>query len=308
MRLLGAGIICALVLTSAGSARGYEGMGGVSLEGRPSIEALAMGETGVVETRNCAGFTTNPAMLTWTPAGGVTLSHGSLVEGLSASATSACAALPLGASVGVPSLEEVGRRFCVAVGLDHSGVELSQGTEWGWNLVSLGASYRVAPYASLGLTGKYLFTASDLEGSAVKAYGVDMGAIVDMTSTVRLGASLRNLMGEADWEDGEDEAPPFALGLGAGFSLPYDLLVHMSYTYSSGAPGKLGLGLDVPVSATGLSLRGGYIHYSGDYSRSAFTAGFGYTYGAVAIDYAVRLDEELVLGTTHHFSVGLMFP
>lgn len=308
MRLLAASVLCTMLLACAGPARGYEGMGGVSLEARPSVQALAMGETGLVETRNCAGFAANPAMLTWTPAGGVTLSHGSLVEELSTSATSFCVAVPLGAPAEVPPLGEVGRRFCVGLSLDHSGVELSQGTEWGWDLVSLGASYRLAPYASAGLTGKYLFSTSDLEGSAVQAFGVDLGAILEMTSVLRLAASLKNLVGKASWEDGEDETPPFALGLGAGLSLPYKVLGHIAFTYAGGAPGKLGLGLDVPVSTTGFSLRGGYIYHSGDYSRSIFTAGFGYTYSAVVVDYAVKLDEELVLGTTHHFSIGLMFP
>ena len=308
MRLLAAGVICAILLAGLGPAHGYDGMGGVSLEAQPSVEALGMGETGVVETRNCGGFPANPAMLTWPPAGGVTLSHGSLIEGVSTSATSFCAAIPLGGSVDVPPLGEVGRRFCVGFSMDHSGVELSQGTEWGWNLMSLGASYRLAPYASAGLAGKYLFSTSDLEGSGVKAFGVDVGAIVEMTPTLRLAVSLRNLIGSADWEDGEDEAPPIVLAAGAGLSLPFGALGHLAYTYSSGAPGKLGLGLDVPASDTGLSLRGGYIRHGGEYSRSIFTVGFGYSYRAVSLDYAVKLDEELVLGTTHHVSVGLMIP
>jgi hypothetical protein len=308
MRLLTASIVGTVLLACVAPVRGYDGMGGIDLEARPSVQALAMGETGVVETRNCAGFGANPAMLTWAPAGGVALSHGSLVEGLSTSATSFCAAVPLGASVNVPSLGDVGRRFCVGISLDHSGVELSRGTDWGWDLLSLGASYRLAPYASAGLTGKYLFSTSDLEGSDVRAFGVDAGAILEMTPVLRLALSLRNIAGKATWEDGEDETPPFGLGLGAGLSLPYQVLGHMTFTYSSGAPGKLGFGLDVPISTTGFSLRGGYLYHAGDRSRSTYTAGFGYAYGAVVVDYAVKLDEELVLGTTHHFSIGLMFP
>lgn len=308
MRLFAASVILIMLAAVAGPAGAHEGMGGIGLEARPSVEALGMGETGVVETRNCGGFPANPAMLTWTPAGGVTFGHGSLVEGVSTPATSFCIAIPLGTPVDVPPLGDVGRPFCLGFSIDHSTVELSQGTEWGWNLISLGASYRVAPYASAGLAGKYLFSASDLEGSDVKAFGIDLGAIVEMTPVLRLALSLRNLFGKATWEDGEDETPPFALAVGAGLSLPYSALGHAAYTYSAGAPGELGLGLDVPMSDTGLSLRGGYIRHSGEYSRSVFTAGFGYAYKAVSLDYAVKLDEELVLGTTHHVSIGLMLP
>lgn len=308
MKALTVSIIGIMLLAAAGPACGHEGSGGMSLTPRPSIRALAMGETGLVETRDAAGFAANPATLTWLSAAGVTLSHASLVDGVSASATSVCTAVPLGAVVTLPGLGTAGRRFGLGVCLDHSGVELSQGTDWGWDLVSVGAAYRLAPYASAGLTGKYLFSNSDLEGSAVQAFGFDLGAFVEMTPAVRLAMSLKNIVGTARWEDGDDESPPFAAGLGAGFLLPYGASGHLAFTFSGGGPGKLGMGVDVPVAMTGLSLRAGYLYHSGDYSRNVITAGFGYTYANFKVDYAVKLDDDLALGTTHHFSLGYTIP
>ncbi len=308
MKALTVSIIGIMLLAAAGPACGHEGSGGMSLEPRPSIRALAMGETGLVETRDAAGFAANPATLTWLPTAGVTLSHASLVDGVSASATSVCAAVPLGAVVTLPDLGQVGRRFGLGFRLDHSGVELSQGTDWGWDLISVGAAYRLAPYASAGLSGKYLLSNSDLEGSAVQAFAFDLGAFLEMTPALRLAMSLKNIVGSVRWEDGDDESPPFAAGLGAGFLLPYGPSGHLAFTFSGGAPGKLGLGVDVPISMTGLSVRAGYLYHSGEDYRNIITAGFGYTYSAFEVDYAVKLDDDLALGTTHHFSLGYTIP
>jgi hypothetical protein len=267
-----------------------------------------MGETGLLEIQDAAAFTANPGVLTWFPSMRISVSHASLVEGISASATSVSAAVPFGAAVTLPDLGEVGRRFGLGLRLENSGVELSQGTDWGSNLVALGAAYRLAPYASAGLTGKYLFSNSDLEGSAVQAVGLDLGAFVEMSPALGLGVSLKNVAGSASWEDGEDETLPFAACMGAGFSLPYGVAARVGFTLSSTAPGKLGTGVDVPIAMTGLSLRAGYLYHSGDYSRNTITAGFGYIYGGFAVDYAVKMDDDLALGTTHHFSLGYMFP
>ena len=62
------------------------------------------------------------------------------------------------------------------------------------------------------------------------------------------------------------------------------------------------------MAGTGLALRAGYIHYTGDYSRGVITAGLGYAYTGFQVDYAVKLDDDLALGTTHHFSLGYVFP
>ena len=306
MKALTVSIIGILLLACAGPACGHEGSGGMSLEPRPSVRALAMGETGLLGTGDAAAFTANPATLTWITGAGVTLSHETLVEGVSASATSVCAAAPLGSVVTLPDLGQVGHRFGLGFGLDHSGVELSQGTDWGWDLVSVGAAYRLAPYASAGLTGKYLLSNSDLDGSAVQAFAFDIGAFVEMTPALGFAVSLRNVAGTASWEHGDDESPPFAAGLGTSLSLPSGVSGRLAYTFSGGAPGKLVLGADVPVAMTGLSLRAGYVYYSGDYSRNIITAGVGFAYSTFEVDYAVKLDDDLALGTTHHFSLGFM--
>jgi hypothetical protein len=308
MRTLTAGMILTIVLAGTSPARGYEGSGGIDLDPRPSVRAVAMGETGVVGTGTAGCFAANPSTPAWLPSTGITLTHRDLVEGVSASVTSVSAGVPFGSEVTMPDAGTVGRRFGIGFGMDHGGVELSQGTDWGWNLVSAGAAYRFAPYVSAGLTGKYFFSNSDLEDSGVQAYGLDLGARLELSPALALAVSLKNLAGSVRWDDGADESPPFAADLGAGFLLPYGPEGRLVLGLSGSEPARLGMGLEVPVAGTGLSMRSGYIYHTGDYSRGIITAGFGYAYSGFGIDYALKLDDDLVLGTTHHFSLGYMFP
>jgi len=308
MRLLTAATVLMMLFAGVGMVRAYEGGGGMSLGARPSVRSLGAGETGLAETNDALAFTANAALLTWLPGPAIGAGHSDLVDGIPASAISVRAAIPLGPVVKVPGAGETGRRFGVGFSLDHGGVELSRGTDWGWNQLSLGAAYRITPYASAGLMGKYLFSNSDLEGSAVTAAGLDIGAAVEMSPAVRLALSVRNMLGFTRWEDGEDESPPLAADLGAALGLPYGTAGRVVYTFSQGAPGRLGAGIDAPVAGTGLGLRAGYVHHFGDYSRGVITAGAGYAYGGFQVDYAVNLDDDLALGTTHHFSLGYIFP
>jgi hypothetical protein len=308
MRALAAGIAGMLALALAGPASAHEGSGGIGTAARSSIRALAMGETGVVATGNPADFPANPALLASIPAAGITLGYSDLIEGMPASRTWVCAGLPLGSEVTLPDVDTGGRRFGLGISVDHSGVELSQGTDWALDLVSIGAAFRLTPYACLGLAGGYLFSNSDLEGSGMHAFAADLGAFVEMTSTLNLAVSLRNVVGTTRWEDGDDEPVPFAACLGAGVLLPLGVSGHLTFTYTDRVPAKVGLGVDAPIGLTGLSLRGGYLYHTGDYSRGIISAGFGYGYNDFNLDYAVKLDDELALGTTHHIALGYTFP
>jgi hypothetical protein len=262
-----------------------------------------MGETGLVPLAGPGDFTANPAVLSWAARPEIGLGYARLVEGLPASATSFSAVLPFGPQVLVPGPGEIGHRFGLGFCLDHGGVELSQGTDWGWNLVSLGIGYRVTPYVSAGVAAKYLFSRSDLDGSGLKAYAIDLGGVVELTPRVSFGIALRNLTGSAGWDDGETESPPLLIAAGAGFVLPYSVTCEIDGTVSNSIPGRFGLGFDVPFGVTGFSARGGYIRYSGDYSRSVLTAGFGYRYESFGLDYALKSDDEVALGTTHYFTL-----
>lgn len=301
------GLATVLVL-AAGQAAGHDGGGGVDLRHRHCPRATAMGETGLVPAAGAGGFTTNPALLTWDTSLTVRLGYGQLVEEVPASVTSFSAVLPFGPSLDVPGTGEIGHLFSAGLGVDHGGVDLAQGTEWGWNLASLAMGYRFAPYASCGLSFKYFMSTSDLAGSEVSAYALDLGAVVEVSSWASVGVTVSNPVGSADWDKGESESPPLIVGVGAGFNLPFGVRAEIAGTITRSNPAKVGAGIEVPVETTGFYIRGGYLRYSGDYSRDVFSSGFGYTLRKFVLDYAVKLDDELALGTTHHFAFGYSFP
>ena len=308
MKAMAAGFTHLLLLAVALSAYGHDGGGGIDLKPRPAAAATALGETGLARIAGPGGFTSNPALIACAGTREITLGYGGLVEGLPASVTSVSASMPAGASIEVPGTGEVGRRFGLAVCLNHGGLELSQGTSWGWNLLSVGAGCRLAPYGSAGLALKYLISASDLDGSGVQAFGADVGAVLDLTSRVSLGLAVDNLFGSAAWDDGQSEAPPTSFSVGGWFGLPYGASGQLSGTVSGANPGKTGIGIAVPVATTGFSVRAGYIGYGGDYRRYALTGGFGLKYGGFQLDYGVKVDDDLALGTTHHVSFGYGLP
>jgi hypothetical protein len=286
---------------------GHGGLGGLSLRPTPSVKAISMGETGLTDPDNAPGFAMNPASTPFILKPQVSLGYGTLVEGLSASQTTVAAVLPLGSEILVPGLGITVRRFGMGVSFDHRSLELSQGSGWSSETVSLGFGYRITPYASLGLLSKLLFSNTDLEGAGAKAFGIDLTVLLDINRSLSLGLALRNLGATASWEDGEDESLPLLFSLGGRVALPRNISTELTMTASDADRTKGGLGFNVPILDTGFSLRIGYLYHSGDYSRNIPTFGFGFNYTSFQLDYAARIDDDTALGTTHHFSLAYGF-
>jgi hypothetical protein len=266
-----------------------------------------MGETGLMETGNALGFGLNPAALPFLTRSGLAIGYGSQAQGLSASQTTLSGVMPLGPGLAVPGAETFGRRFGMGFEFDHSGVELSQGAGWATETLAAGAGYRVSPYASLGLLLKMLFSNTSVEGAGVSAFGVDLTALLELRSDFSLALAVRNLGGSASWDAGEDESLPLVFSLGGHLLLPRRISADLTVSVSGADQTKGGLGFDVPILETGFSLRGGYRYQAGTYSRNVPTFGLGFVYTDFEIDYAARFDNELALGTTHHFAFTYMF-
>jgi hypothetical protein len=95
--------------------------------------------------------------------------------------------------------------------------------------------------------------------------------------------------------------------LGGHLLLPREISADLTVSVSGSDQTKGGLGLELPLLDTGFSLRGGYLYQGGDYTRNVPTFGLGFDYADFEIDYAVRFDDELALGTTHHFALTYFF-
>jgi hypothetical protein len=308
MRLNTAIGLCLVLLIAAVPAHAYEGGGGLDLTPRACARAAAMGETGLVAPAGSGDCSANPALLAWNETRRIDLGYASLVQGLTASATHLCGVVPFGGPVEVAPGEKAGSLFGAGLCLEHGGLDLSQGTGWSWNLISLGLGCRLTSYASAGVAVKYLSGGSDLQGADVRAYAADAGVAAQVSRLLSVGLAVRNGLGRVDWKDGEAESPPALVAVGMGMALPYRIAAEVAAVLSGSRPAKLGAGFEGPMGRSGLAIRVGYVHFSGDYSRNVFTTGLGYRYRMFDLDYAVKLDDDLALGTTHTFSLGYKLP
>jgi hypothetical protein len=281
----------------------HDGRGGICLDAQASTRSIALGETGLVQTESGEGFTSNASCLPLLMSREIGVRYGSLVEGISASVTSVFLALPIGPRIDYLGREVIGRRFGLGLSLEHRSIELAQGSDWTSETICVGFGYAPTAYASMGLLAKTLFTTSDLDDAGVTAYGLDIGTRLDLRPQITVGAAIRNILGNAAWDSGDDESLPGIIALGGTFTYPKQIRTELILTLSQDIPAKMGLGIEIPVLRTGFGLRAGYLHNSGDYSRGIPTGGFGFTHQRLTVDYAVRADDETAFGLTHRFSL-----
>ncbi|MFH1311693.1 MAG: hypothetical protein ABIJ00_00560 [Candidatus Eisenbacteria bacterium] len=301
-------LICLFVtgtlLMSAHRALCHDGRGGLTLEPQVSTRGLSMGETGLVGTGDAESFAVNPSCLPLAATLQAGLAHGNLIDGVASSATCFSIAFPFGTSEGNPGSNAIRHKYGLGFSFDHKGFDLAQGSRWSCQTVSLGFGYMFSQYASAGIVSKTLFSSSDLDAVGVKAYGIDVGTRLELSPRIDLGLVIRNLVGGATWDGGENEAVPMVVNLGGTVMIPYDMSAELALVVAGSGGSKLGLGLDVPVMETGFHLRGGYAYRAGDYSRSLLTAGFGFRHQRYRLAYAVRVGDENAFGLTHHFSLS----
>jgi hypothetical protein len=154
---------------------------------------------------------------------------------------------------------------------------------------------------------KMLFSNTSVEGASVNAFGLDLTALIEMRPDLSLALAVRNPAGTVGWDAGEDESLPLVFSLGGHVMLPREISADLTVSVSGSDQTKGGLGLELPVMETGFSLRGGYLYQGGSYTRNVPTFGLGFDYADFEIDYAARFDDELALGTTHHFALTYFF-
>jgi hypothetical protein len=174
-------------------------------------------------------------------------------------------------------------------------------------MFTAGAGYRITPYASIGLLMKVLFSSTSVEGAGASAYGVDLTALIEMRPDLSLAFAVRNPAGSASWDSGEDESLPLVFSLGGHLLLSRRISADLTVSVSGSDQTKGGLGLELPILETGFSLRGGYLYRGGSHTRNVPTFGLGFHYTDFEIDYAARFDDDLALGTTHHFALNYFF-
>jgi hypothetical protein len=147
---------------------------------------------------------------------------------------------------------------------------------------------------------------TDLAGDSSWAFAPDLGLLVKLTERLRLGAAC---------DDIEVNPSPGVAGtvfhLGASLEIPMDpasrLLTALSGTLDPSTFDGLQAGLEYGLQKT-LFIRVGYqlpLEYNGTSGLTGFTAGIGFEFSGLKLDYAFLPYGEL--GASHRLSLGYWF-
>lgn len=302
-KLVGFIVVSAVLLVTRGGLC-HDGRGGLTLEPQASTRAVSLGETGLLETGSAEGFAVNPSCLPLVGTTQVGLARGNIIQGISSSVTSLAIAVPFGQTIEHPGSGPIARAYGVGLSIDHRSFELAQGSSWSSETISLGLGRSLTPYASVGAVAKMLLSSSDVDHAGATAYGLDVAGRLDMDPRISVSMVVRNIVGSANWDGGQDESLPITLSLAGTVALPYDMCAELALIRPANGGGRVGGGVDAPIMMTGFHLRAGYARRLDGYSRNVFTAGFGFRHLRYRLAYAVRLGDESAFGRTHHFSLA----
>ncbi len=181
----------------------------------------------------------------------------------------------------------------------------SEGTFTARNFAAMGSYARAINDAVVvGVAVKFLYEKILIDEAS--GYAVDLGTqIATPIENLKVGASLANL-GTMDFLRNEATKLPAMLRAGPAYSLTFSegqttalMAADLLYIFPE-KRAYVNWGGEVEFNRT-VAVRGGY--QFGSESRG-LTAGVGFRYGIVRVDYAyARLSEDL--GNTHSFTLGL---
>lgn len=179
--------------------------------------------------------------------------------------------------------------------------------------VNIGYGTRVASRLAVGSSVKMI--QQRIDRYSASAVAVDLGAQVEATNRLSLGASLNNL-GTQEKFISEKESLPLSTSLGLVFKLSGLDLTAESTTLINEGRTSFGLGVGGSIGST-LSLRGGYSFARKQPSASSitsreqfgsmagFSAGLGFTIGRFELNYALVPHEEL--SASHEFGLQMRY-
>ena len=175
--------------------------------------------------------------------------------------------------------------------------------------VEIGASYRILPILSAGVSFKYL--SSSLSNSVSNsAIAIDAMAAVSLGS-IKAGAGLRNLGGKVESKVGTEYGLPTSLFLGGEYVLAPEggkSVVTVDADFDYFFSGSIGLAAGVRYCWNNMvSLMGGYhLGTEGAPLPSFASAGLGLCFGGVTINANYLLASD-TLGGSMSFGLGFRF-
>lgn len=216
--------------------------------------------------------------------------------------------LPLGRDLTEPLQTSHVSRNAVGLALDVTSLTLIEGSGYREASVSLGGG--LAPFGILGLgvVARYERASSDVTEISASAWGVDVGASIELADHLAAAFAIRNAFGRASFDGGDDEdrAAELTLGLAAGHYKWWQ--AEVDWVFQNDVTSALSGGVEVHVVPGVVDLRAGIAREQDQFSsRIIASTGAGFALSRVHLDYAFRADPDGSLDAQHQLALTTRF-
>jgi len=216
--------------------------------------------------------------------------------------------VPLGSDLTEPLQTSHVSRNALGAALDMTSLTLIEGSGYREAAVSIGGG--IAPFSLLGvgLVGRYEHASSDVTDVSASAWGVDIGASVELTDHLAAAFAIRNAMGRASFEGGDDEDRPGELTLGFAAGHYKWWQAEFDWVFQNDVTHALSGGVEVHVVPGMVDLRAGIAREQDPVSsRMVPSAGAGFALARVHLDYAFRADSDGSSDAQHQLALTARF-
>ncbi|MBI4370564.1 MAG: hypothetical protein HY547_10095 [Elusimicrobia bacterium] len=266
------------------------GLPGAFIESASGARALAMGRAYGAIAQGTGGLIWNPAGLGMPYKSELSLNYVTLFEGASLQEVSFAHSgiAPVGIGFGAvmygsPEVEERDATNTAGAVSNYSK-----------SAYLLGLSWNPTPSWSLGVTGKMLN--QEVAGLSASAGDVDIGMMLKF-GVFQIGVQAQNLVQAELARDGGVDSLPTGGRAGAALKLFDSLLLSAEGAFSNETDMRIRGGLEYDLFHI-LAIRGGF---DGEHP----TAGIGFTFKDISLDYAALSHDDL--GLSHRASLRLGF-
>lgn len=255
---------------------------------------VAMGETAALFDADPFNLEYNPAAIIGPPRGRVGISHNSFIQDRNTSALAfifPAGGLDFGVHLRLSSLGEIEIRDAATSEPDY----IATAHDFSFKVYS---AYRVIPGLQAGVSLGWLMEKIDIDRAS--AFALGLGAVYFTDFGVAVHASAANLGGTFTFKSEENDLPSI-YRVGAGYHFR-EMSVSADYLNIKSGDSRLHVGAEYLIEEL-LFLRTGY---QIGYDNRDFSAGAGFVYKDLRIDYAF-VPYQSDLGNSHRFTLMYAF-
>lgn len=216
-------------------------------------------------------------------------------------------ACPLGRDASEPLQTSHVHRTALGAAIDVTHLGLIEGSAYREVALSVGGAVAPLNLFALGVTARYERASSSLDGIGAKAWGVDVGATLDLADHWVTGLAIRNALGRAQFDGANDEDRPaeFTLGLATAHRRLFQ--AEVDYVLQRNTTSALSGGVEVHVLPGVLDLRAGVAREMLGSARVIPSAGAAFLFQRYRLDYAFRSDRDGGFDAQHQLALGARF-